>query len=74
MLKCKGEKMFAGGIGVIEILTILFIVLIIFGAGRLPQVGEGLGRGIRSFKKEIIGKQDRDDNPLEERNPAEPNI
>ena len=46
--------MFAGGIGAIEILIILLIVLIIFGAGRLPQVGEGLGRGIRSFKKEII--------------------
>jgi sec-independent protein translocase protein TatA len=46
--------MFAGGIGAIEILIMLFIVLIIFGAWKLPQVGEGLGRGIGSFKKEII--------------------
>jgi len=45
--------MFSGGIGLVEILIIFFIVFIIFGAGKLPQLGEGLGKGIRSFKKEI---------------------
>jgi sec-independent protein translocase protein TatA len=45
--------MFTGGIGLVEILIIFFIVFIIFGAGKLPQLGEGLGKGIRSFKKEI---------------------
>jgi len=39
------------GIGVPEMLIILVIVLIIFGAGKLPQIGEGLGKGIRNFKK-----------------------
>jgi len=34
-----------------ELLVILVIVLIIFGAGKLPQIGEGLGKGIRNFKK-----------------------
>jgi sec-independent protein translocase protein TatA len=39
------------GIGMPELLVILVIILVIFGAGKLPQIGEGLGRGIRNFKK-----------------------
>ncbi len=39
------------GIGMPELLIILVIVLIIFGAGKLPQIGEGLGKGIRNFRK-----------------------
>jgi sec-independent protein translocase protein TatA len=39
------------GLGIGEMLVILVIVLIIFGAGRLPELGEGLGRGIRNFRK-----------------------
>jgi len=41
--------MFGFGIG--ELLVILVIVLIVFGAGRLPELGEGLGKGIRNFRK-----------------------
>lgn len=37
--------------GIGELLVILVIVLIIFGAGKLPQIGEALGRGIKNFKK-----------------------
>jgi len=40
-----------GGIGLPELIVILVIVLIIFGAGKLRQIGEGLGKGIRNFKK-----------------------
>ncbi|ROQ91182.1 twin-arginine translocase TatA/TatE family subunit [Desulfosoma caldarium] len=40
-----------GGIGMPELLVILLIVLIIFGAGKLPEIGAGLGKGIRNFKK-----------------------
>ncbi len=39
------------GIGMPELLVILVIILVIFGAGKLPQIGEGLGKGIRNFKK-----------------------
>ncbi len=39
-----------GSIGVPELLIILAIVVIIFGAGKLPQLGKGLGEGIRNFK------------------------
>jgi sec-independent protein translocase protein TatA len=41
------------GLGIGELVVILVIVLIIFGAGRLPELGEGLGRGIRNFRKEL---------------------
>ena len=40
-----------GGIGMPELIVILVIVLIVFGANKLPQIGEGLGKGIRNFKK-----------------------
>lgn len=40
-----------GGIGMQELIIILVIVLIIFGAGKLPQIGEGLGKAIRNFRK-----------------------
>ncbi len=36
-----------------ELLVILVIILVIFGAGKLPQIGEGLGKGIRNFKKSV---------------------
>lgn len=39
------------GLGIPELLVILVIVLIIFGAGKLPELGEGLGKGIRNFRK-----------------------
>ncbi len=41
------------GIGVPELLIILLIVVIIFGASRLPGIGSGLGQGIRNFKKAL---------------------
>ena len=39
------------GIGMPELLVILVIVLIIFGAGKLPEIGSALGRSIKNFKK-----------------------
>ncbi len=39
-----------GRIGIPELLVILFIVILIFGASRLPELGKGLGKGIRNFK------------------------
>ena len=41
------------GIGFSELLIILVIILIIFGAGKLPELGDGLGRGIKNFRKAI---------------------
>jgi sec-independent protein translocase protein TatA len=39
------------GIGIPELLIILVIILIIFGAGKLPEIGGAIGKGIRNFKK-----------------------
>jgi sec-independent protein translocase protein TatA len=39
------------GIGMPELIIILIIILIIFGAGKLPEIGSGIGKGIRNFKK-----------------------
>lgn len=42
-----------GTLGFSELLIILAIILIIFGAGRLPQIGQGLGQALKGFKKEV---------------------
>ena len=39
------------GIGMTELIIILVIIMIIFGAGKLPEIGSGLGKGIKNFKK-----------------------
>lgn len=46
------------GLGMPELLIVLVIVVVIFGASRLPQLGEGLGKAIKSFKKGISETQD----------------
>ena len=38
-------------LGLPELLVILFIVILIFGASRLPELGRGIGRGIKNFKE-----------------------
>lgn len=57
------------GLGPMELVLILVIVLIIFGAGRLPEIGSGIGKGIKNFKsslkdtekEKIEGNGDKDD-------------
>jgi len=51
------------GIGVPELLIILAIVLVIFGVGKLPQIGSALGKGISNFKKAVSGSDVSDDTP-----------
>lgn len=53
--------MFEGLFRPLHLLVILFIVLIIFGPGKLPEIGEGLGKSIRSFKKAISEKEEPKD-------------
>jgi len=46
------------GLGATELVIILVIVVVIFGASRLPQLGKGLGEGISNFKKSIREAKD----------------
>ena len=51
--------------GPIELVLLIVIVLIVFGAGKLPQIGDALGKGIRNFKKASSGKDEIDVTPEE---------
>jgi sec-independent protein translocase protein TatA len=50
-------------LGMGELVVILLIVVILFGANKLPQLGKGLGEGIRSFKKSFGGEEDEKPTP-----------
>lgn len=59
-----------GSLGVPELLIILLIVIIIFGANKLPQLGRGLGQGLRNFKDSVkTGEETRDPNAPPPTNP-----
>ena len=47
-----------GNLGFTEIMVILLVVLLLFGAKRLPEVGSSIGKGIREFKRSISDTQD----------------
>jgi sec-independent protein translocase protein TatA len=50
-----------GSIGLQELLLIFGIAILLFGAKRLPEIGKGLGEGIRSFKLAVSGEEKNDD-------------
>ncbi|NNK48995.1 MAG: twin-arginine translocase TatA/TatE family subunit, partial [Gemmatimonadetes bacterium] len=70
-----------GNLGMWEMLIILFIVMLLFGARRLPEIGGSLGKGIREFKgslkevegelKELGGSDAPDDSVQQEENQKE---
>jgi len=49
------------GLGTTELILILIIVIVLFGAKRLPQVGAGLAKGIKSFRSNISDDDKKDD-------------
>ncbi len=59
------------GIGIPELLVVLVLVLLIFGANRLPEIGGGLGRAIRNFKRSSTEPDEIDITPKEEKKPDE---
>ena len=61
-----------GTFGWMELLLILIIVLIIFGAGKIPQLGEGLGKAIKGFKKSVAEADALDVTPEQQTESAAP--
>lgn len=57
-----------GSIGMQEIILVLFILLLLFGAKRLPELGESLGKGIREFRRGL--NEIKEDIEQEERKPG----
>jgi sec-independent protein translocase protein TatA len=57
------------GLGPMELTIILVIILIIFGAGRLPEIGSGIGKGIKNFKKSM---KDTENEKIEDKDKKDP--
>jgi sec-independent protein translocase protein TatA len=53
------------------LILLIFLVLLLFGASRLPKMGRGLGQGIRGFKHELTGGLKEDETEAEERRERE---
>lgn len=56
------------GIGMPELIIILIIILIIFGAGKLPEIGAGMGKAIRNFKGASSENEKKETEKIEESN------
>jgi sec-independent protein translocase protein TatA len=58
------------GIGMPELIIILVIILIVFGAGKLPEIGAGMGKAIRNFKGASTEPEKKETEKLEEKTPS----
>jgi sec-independent protein translocase protein TatA len=61
------------GLGTTELIVILMLVLVIFGAGKLPEIGGALGKGIRSFRKAASEREEIDVTPRQDEKKSEQN-
>jgi len=61
------------GLGMQEILVIALIVLLLFGGKKIPELMKGLGKGVRSFKDGVTGKEELGDKKDENNTPAKNN-
>lgn len=59
------------GIGIPELLIILVIILVIFGANKLPEIGAGMGKAIKNFKKATSEPEEIDVTPKKDNEPSE---
>ncbi len=48
-----------GPLGIPEIIAIIAVILLVFGARRLPEIGSSMGKGIRTFKSALMGEEDK---------------
>lgn len=54
-------------LGVPELMIVFLIIIVLFGASRIPQIAKGLGAGIRDFKKELKGNGEDDPEQIPEK-------
>ena len=54
-----------------ELLLIFIVIMLIFGASKLPQLGDALGKGIKNFKRSVTGNDEIDVTPKKEPLPSE---
>ena len=57
--KQQRNDMKIGPLGIPELVAILLVIMLIFGARRLPEIGSSLGRSIRTFKSAVTGEDDK---------------
>ncbi len=60
------------GLRLPELILILLIIVVLFGANKLPQIGAGLGQSIRGFKKAMSGEEDEKPTTRSASNPSDP--
>ena len=60
-----------GGLGPTELIIVLVIILVVFGAGKLPDIASGLGKGIRDFKKGVQDLEEEGSGPSGKEKKAE---
>ncbi len=60
------------GLGIPELIIIMVIVMIIFGAGKLPEIGGGIGKAIKSFKKSVKEPDEIDVTPKNDKDKEKP--
>ena len=58
------------GLGMQELIVILVIIVIIFGAGKLPEIGSGIGKGIKNFKDATKKEEEKDEIEEDKDNPS----
>ena len=61
--------MLIAGIGAQELLLILLVILLLFGAKKIPELAQGLGKGIREFRKAVKDTKEELEKPEEESKP-----
>ncbi len=61
------------GLGTTELILILVIVLVLFGARKLPEIGSGLAKGIKSFRKNISDEPSKEEDAKESDAPKDEN-
>ncbi len=60
-----------GPVGPTELILIVLIIIIIFGARRLPELGKSLGEGIKNFKRSIGGKEEKEKETQEDKSKSD---